>query len=404
MLRQVVAPSMGCHIGLPGPLLPRIAATRSVFSGAFSGNLSLYRMWGLAARLELACVAVGSPHTLQGMYASPMDLSTLYRKPVFRSRSPQAAQRELCRAITAHDLRWGQGAIETALFRHELGGVSVMALRYGAEVEVRPQAFQDFTLVQMPLRGMAEFESDGVALGVAPGEVAVLSPQRSVRLLWQRGCEQLIVKVPHRLLTAVLADARAARPHGLAGQAPEASLVLPPAFKLPDSLISIWQGLVQQCLNLPGHESGSALHPLWLQQFERVVALFLLSHQPAVVLPPVEAAAPALPRTDAVRLERLESHVQRHLGAALTLEDLARAAGVSPRLLHLICQRCHGVAPMTWLRQRRLDAARAALLANPERGVTDVALECGFTHLGRFSAYYRERFGELPSATAWVRA
>lgn len=338
------------------------------------------------------------------MYASRLDLSSLYRKPVFRSRSPQAAQRELCRAITAHDLRWGHGAVETALFRHELGGVSVMALRYGAEVEVRPQAFRDFTLVQMPLQGMAQFESDGVAVGVSPGEVAVLSPQRSARLLWQRDCEQLIVKVPHRLLSAVLADARAARPHGLSGVEPTASLNLPPAFKLSEPLIHTWQGLVQQCLNLPGQEAGSVLHPLWLQQFERMVALFLLSHQPAVVAPPPESALPALPRTDAVRLERLERYLQQNLGASITLESLARAAGVSQRSLHLICQRCYGLSPMSWLRQRRLDAARQALLADPERSVTEVALECGFTHLGRFSAYYRERFGELPSDTALVRA
>jgi len=32
--------------------------------------------------------------------------------------------------------------------------------------------------------------------------------------------------------------------------------------------------------------------------------------------------------------------------------------------------------------------------------VTAIALDHGFGHLGRFSAYYRQRFGELPRETA----
>jgi len=35
-------------------------------------------------------------------------------------------------------------------------------------------------------------------------------------------------------------------------------------------------------------------------------------------------------------------------------------------------------------------------------GVTKVALDCGFSHLGRFAAQYRAQFGELPSQTARV--
>jgi AraC-like DNA-binding protein len=56
---------------------------------------------------------------------------------------------------------------------------------------------------------------------------------------------------------------------------------------------------------------------------------------------------------------------------------------------------------MTFLRERRFEAARAALeAATPEREtVTDIALRHGFSHLGRFSAEYRRRFGERPSET-----
>ncbi|MNR39034.1 HTH-type transcriptional activator RhaS [compost metagenome] len=54
---------------------------------------------------------------------------------------------------------------------------------------------------------------------------------------------------------------------------------------------------------------------------------------------------------------------------------------------------------MAWLRLQRLDAARAQLRRGDAHSIAEVALRCGFAHLGRFSAYYRERFGELPSET-----
>ena len=50
------------------------------------------------------------------------------------------------------------------------------------------------------------------------------------------------------------------------------------------------------------------------------------------------------------------------------------------------------------LRALRLDAARTRLKLD-DASVTEVALSVGFAHLGRFSEYYRERFGELPRET-----
>ncbi|NLZ12221.1 MAG: AraC family transcriptional regulator [Alcaligenaceae bacterium] len=54
---------------------------------------------------------------------------------------------------------------------------------------------------------------------------------------------------------------------------------------------------------------------------------------------------------------------------------------------------------MVLLRNMRLDAVRHTLQTSPGANVTTIALDHGFGHLGRFSAYYRERFGELPRDT-----
>jgi AraC-like DNA-binding protein len=59
-----------------------------------------------------------------------------------------------------------------------------------------------------------------------------------------------------------------------------------------------------------------------------------------------------------------------------------------------------GQSPLEWVAARRLAAARARLLKGAAGvEISRVALDCGFTHLGRFSAAYRLAYGELPSAT-----
>lgn len=346
----------------------------------------------------------GLLHTLLlMMISSRSEFGNLYRKPVFQSRSPRDSQRALERVILPHDVRWGRGSVETALFRHTLSEVSVLGLRYGAPVEVRPQLFQDLTLVQMPLRGTARFESDGVAATVGPGEVVVLSPRQEITLWWEAGCEQIILTVPRTLF-----NTRAEGSEPLPAE-------LPSLYTLAPALAPQWRGLVQQCLLLPdrqevdlhgGHEAGPAPDKEWVRHFERTLAFFLVAHRPAGGSVP-ESRSLSNPdggvrvacRSDQMRLQQLETYVTRNLGMSLTLPDLARAAGVSPRLLHELCQRHFGLAPMTWVRERRLDRARELLMRYPQRPVTDIALEVGFSHLGRFAGYYRQRFGELPRET-----
>jgi len=103
----------------------------------------------------------------------------------------------------------------------------------------------------------------------------------------------------------------------------------------------------------------------------------------------------------AVYLRRAEEFILAHLRQPISRADICAAAGVSARSLSRQFVRRHAVGPMTFLKQRRLEAAQRSLLAaDPaERSVTDVATEWGLHHLGRFSVEYRAAFGEPPSRT-----
>jgi len=344
-----------------------------------------------------------------------LDVSKLHDKLVFQSESAHEVRTELSGMLTEHALALGRGRVDTQLFACGLQDVRIMKLRYGAQVHIRAQAFDGFSLVQTPLRGAFEAHTEGVNCRFAAGEVAVLSPRRDIDIHWQQGSEQIIVKIPHRLMHPV-----------------QPSACQLPVFKLHPGLAPLWHALVQQAINLAdglSSDSTLSLDPEWLAQFERTLGRFVVTHQdrsvgsvlrksarrsfPVVPCTPLPQAPARTREEDAAHeanaqgadkpLVRMQAYIRQHLCTPISLLDLAQAAGLSPRSLNTLCHRHHGVSPMVMLRNRRLDEVRRALMTYPGRAqvnVTAIALDHGFGHLGRFSAYYRQRFGELPRETA----
>jgi len=92
--------------------------------------------------------------------------------------------------------------------------------------------------------------------------------------------------------------------------------------------------------------------------------------------------------------------VTASINDAWSIPRLAETLGVSSRTLHRMFRRTYGMSPMSLVRRERLTSARQRLEASsPRTTVTGVALDCGFTHLGRFSQDYARQFGESPSVT-----
>ncbi|MBL4791052.1 MAG: helix-turn-helix transcriptional regulator [Kordiimonadaceae bacterium] len=99
-------------------------------------------------------------------------------------------------------------------------------------------------------------------------------------------------------------------------------------------------------------------------------------------------------------VKRAEEYMDANLAAHLNLDAVADELDIAVRTLTSGFKKFRGYTPMEFLRQRRLEKVRAELRqALPSTNVTRVAFSWGFAHLGRFSKYYQQAFGELPSAT-----
>jgi len=99
-------------------------------------------------------------------------------------------------------------------------------------------------------------------------------------------------------------------------------------------------------------------------------------------------------------MARIERFINEHRDDPAGLQKLCEETGLALRTVEAIVHERVGMPAHTYLARRRLAFARDALL-NPNRGatVTNVAMHFGFMHLGRFSSFYRQAYGELPSAT-----
>lgn len=81
----------------------------------------------------------------------------------------------------------------------------------------------------------------------------------------------------------------------------------------------------------------------------------------------------------------------------LTVDDLARAAGLSRAHFSKEFRRAFGESPHVYLLTRRLERA-AALLRNTDRSVADICLSVGLQSIGSFTTSFTRMFGKSPTA------
>lgn len=319
--------------------------------------------------------------------ADPRHLLDNY--PLFRSRSADEARELVGRVLSPHrlDVRSGESGFEARHNQIRLGQVSLNVLSYGAEVEIDPGERGDFYLIQLPLQGRARLRCDGQEAWVDSDVLSVLHPRARTCMLWSGDCSMIMLQVPSTVLRGRQQDAGA------------------PQFNFTQSrhepaVAAWWQAVSDMTRNLHSHGQQWLRHPAAYAAMEG----FLLTGLD--LLRPDSATGQEAPVPAGVggrHLQRALDYIEAHAHESLTLSGIAAAACVSPRTLEAAFRRRYDQSPLVFARGVRLERVRAALRSAATDGrpasVTDIALQHGFVHMGRFSAYYKQRFGCAPSAT-----
>lgn len=95
-------------------------------------------------------------------------------------------------------------------------------------------------------------------------------------------------------------------------------------------------------------------------------------------------------------LETGVDYINRHItDPALTVEEVAQRAGISPEYLRKLFRAKYGVAPREYILNKRLDRAKAMLECGDIR-LGNIPFECGFSEYSYFARVFKRRLGISP--------
>lgn len=316
-----------------------------------------------------------------------MGLPLLKDHALFRSRDLDEARERVAAVFCPHRLETlGARSLFDACHHHLPGQrLSLNYIEYGAKTLIAPGELGGFYLLQIPLEGGAEISNGTGSYASTPERAAILNPHLPTRMTWEEGTRQVLVQVSRKAMQDHLA--------GVLGGASDRPLTFEGPLDLTAGPGAALRRLVMWLVAEADAGSPPIGTGLMARQIEGTVLSGLLEarHDHAAQI----ARQKAAPRPRHLRLA--EGYIEAHLDQPITLEEVAQAAGISPRGLQLAFREFRGTTPLAFWREARLARAHADLMAaGPGTRVTDVALRWGFTHFGRFSEMYRARYGLCP--------
>jgi AraC-like DNA-binding protein len=270
----------------------------------------------------------------------------------------------------------------------DLGEVTAGLLSYGHMVHVQTADSSQFH-VNVTLEGRAASRSGGEdPLITGPGGAVVFPVGEPAQLTWSNDAR-------HLCLMATRASLEGELEH-LLGRSLPARLVFDKCLRT--EVGHEWQPAIELVRRELENPQGLLTRPRVARHLEGLVVDGLLLTQPHNYRDLLHnAAAPG----GAGAIARAAELMEELHGEAWTVVKLAQKVHLSVRALQYGFKRDFDMPPMAYLKRVRLRHAREALLASsPEiTTVQAIALDCGFFHMGRFAAAYREAFGEAPSKT-----
>ncbi|MCF3640305.1 AraC family transcriptional regulator [Rhizobium sp. TRM95111] len=268
------------------------------------------------------------------------------------------------------------------------GAVSIIASSYEGDLTVRFPGLADKNMVIIPLAGSALI-TVGKRQMLSEGDRGVIADgllENQIRINGLR--KHLCLRISNRELIRRLAVRLNSPIRERLDFAPEIDLSGGAGLGLARLAAMMHSGLADGTLR----KSPVALGNL----SDAVIELLIEAVPHAYSHELCRSVEPPLPR----HVKRAIDYMHANISRVITLDEIADACGVSARTLQGGFREFRMTTPIAYLQHLRLDAARKELLLGElDASVKAVARKWGFAHMGRFSAQYRDRFGEFPSHT-----
>jgi len=308
---------------------------------------------------------------------------SLATSTIFHGVHPEEVSAFVNQHIGGHSLDMLGGDNRAAsLSFGEFAGFGLSKISYGNSVRVKTPALDDIYHLQVVTRGECRWRQGDESLKVRRGQALMVNPDEAIDLEYTQECEKVIIKIPVDLMKSVCSSGASA------GVQPVRFNRIPVDMRLSPSLTNLLAAVFSEF-----DESGdTGFGPISLS-YREIVLKKLLN-----VFPNDWSAsdnAQPIPPS----MERIVAYIEKNIKEDIDLEALAHVSNMSVRSIYNGFSRAFSTTPKSYVKLVKLRNLRNDLLQGHCRNVTEVALDYGFSHLGRFSSDYRKLFGELPSET-----
>lgn len=270
--------------------------------------------------------------------------------------------------------------------------IGYMAYGISMEMSALEPLDTDYGL-HVPLDGWIDLRTGDHAVHCDAGHAAVVSPANRNSLTTSDGCE--------RLLVSIRADALTKHLGVMLGEPPAERLAFVPDVDPSRLSGRRLANAVHYAAQEFEPEGSVEANPLVVAQFEQFLMTLLLMEQPNNYSEALKNGTSGVRPRD---VKRAIDYIHANLDQPIGLADLVAVSGVPARTLYHHFRGFVGTSPLGYVKKARLERVRDDLeKLDGSSSVTEIAGRWGFTHMGRFSAAYRHRFGELPSVTAGRR-
>lgn len=305
---------------------------------------------------------------------------------LFESRDLGQTEEFLNRAYTKMQIGGGAAAVRTRISRAAADSISVDRLEIGFEMSYDADPLGKICLCEVHSGTIQDHVTDDWQDTFRPGDLISLAPPDRPYAGTIRSSSYTITMFDPELLTRVAGVSRQRNaPVRLLDHRPHSS-------QAAQHLSRTIAYLGDQALRNPSVRDS----PLVLASISQLLAASVLA-----AFPNTTTTEPDGPAAHPGTVRRAVGFMESHLDEAITVADIAAAAGVTVRALQTAFRRRLDCTPLDHLRRLRLAEVRAELLAaDPhEQTVAAIAARWGFHHHGRMSAVYRDLYGEQPSTT-----
>ncbi|MCB1661144.1 MAG: AraC family transcriptional regulator [Pseudomonadales bacterium] len=309
----------------------------------------------------------------------------------FRSRNLDEARDTISNAYDSHQLDTigARRKVDISLHVAALNSVSFSLVQYSSDVVATVEEGSG-VYVLMPLTGQLEVNSGGQRIFCEPGYAVIQNSGVGFQKVMRNNYRQLVVKFNPNVLMQHLEEYR-----GIKATAP---IHFDTTLDIHSSKGASWWRTVNYVMEELRNADMDGPQQLINEPLERLLIQNILRCQTHNYSDALEA-----PRSYQLApwyVKRVEEYLQASLSESVTLNELAKLTGVSPRSLQYGFKRAHGITPMQYLKDLRLEQVRTKLVRGDiHTSVTTAAMACGFKQLGWFANQYKEKYGETPSET-----